>query len=343
MNIGGMDVVQSGKDLSKEVSRYDLSGFASEIAYRFFLALFPFFIFLTALGGILANALNVQNPTDEVMNFLGSAVPAEAEDMLRTQLNDVTSNQSPGLLSIGFIGAVWAASSGIGTLMKGFNRIYEVDESRPIWARYGIVVGLTLLGGVSILGAMILLIAGQTYGTEIAAEFGFEGTAATVFNLARWPIIAVLLILATAVVYWAAPNVNLPFRWISPGAAIFVVTWIVATFLFGLYVANFSNYSATYGALGGIVILLIWFYLTGFLLLLGMEVNAYIARQTLPEQLEAEGARVPDNETRTTAEPDRWHEEAARRTGNTQTAPAAQKRAEGKAADDEDEELRKAS
>ena len=116
------------------------------------------------------------------------------------------------------------------------------------------------------------------------------------------------------------------------------MSWIVATFLFGLYVSNFGNYNATYGALGGIVIMLIWLYLTGFLLLLGMEVNAYIARQTLPEQLAAEGARVPDNETRTTAEPDRWHEEAARRSGHVQAAPAAQKRAEGKAASDDDAE-----
>jgi len=344
MQIGGMDVVQSGKDLSKEVSRYDLSGFASEVAYRFFLAIFPFFIFLAALGGILADAFSVQDPTEEVMSFLGSAVPSEAEDILRTQLTEVTQNQNPGLMSIGFIGAVWAASSAIGTLIKGFNRIYEVDESRPIWIRYGLAIGLTLFGGVAMLAAIVLLIAGQAYGTEIAAELGFEGTAATVLNIARWPIIVALLILATAVLYWAAPNVSLPFRLISPGAAVFVLTWIVASYLFGLYVSNFGNYNATYGALGGIVILLFWFYLTGFLLLLGMEINAYVARQKMPEQLAEEGARVPDNETRTTAEPDRWHEEAARRTGHIQPAPAAQKRAEGKAADDGDEvEERKAS
>src|SRR5690606_24428059 len=140
----------------------------------------------------------------------------------------------------GFIGAVWAASSAIGTLIKGFNRIYEVDESRPIWVRYGLAVGLTLFGGAAMLAAIVLLIAGQTYGTELAAEVGLEGTAATVLNIARWPIIAALLVLATAVLYWAAPNVSLPFRWISPGAAIFVVSWIVATFLFGLYVSNFG-------------------------------------------------------------------------------------------------------
>ena len=134
---------------------------------------------------------------------------------------------------------------------------------------------------------------------------------------------------ATAFLYWAAPNVKLPFRLFSPGAIFFVVGWLVASYLFGMYVSNFGQYNATYGALGGIVILLIWFYLTGFLLLIGMEINAYLARQKLPDELAREGARVPDNERRTTAEPDRWHEEAARRSGHTQDAPGARGKAEG--------------
>ena len=329
MEVAGLNVVRAAKDISKETTRYELSGFAAELAYRFFLALFPFFIFLAALGGFVANAADVQNPTEEVMQFLGNAVPEDADSLLRTQLEEVTRNQSPGLLSLGFIGALWAASSGIGALMRGFNRIYEVSESRSMVKRYMLCVGLTLLAGGSILASVILLIAGQTYGTQIAGELGLEGTAATAINLLRWPIIVVLLMTATAFLYWAAPNVKLPFKLFSPGAIFFVLSWLVASYLFGLYVSNFGQYNATYGALGGIVVLLIWFYLTGLLLLLGMELNAYLARQKLPDELAREGARVPDNETRTTAEADRWHEEAARRTGHTQDAPGARGKAEG--------------
>ena len=203
---------------------------------------------------------------------------------------------------------------------------------RPLVRKYALTLGLTLLGAGSILAAVLLLIVGQTYGKEIAEEAGFTGAAATALNLARLLVIVALLVVATAILYWAAPNVNLPFRLISPGAVFFVLAWLVASYLFGIYVSNFGNYNATYGALGAVVILLIWFYLTGFLLLVGMEVNAYLARQKMPERLAAEGARVPDNETRTTAEPDRWHVEGARQSGHVQEADQARGRAEGVAA-----------
>jgi YihY family inner membrane protein len=200
------------------------------------------------------------------------------------------------LLSIGIIGAIWAGSSGVAGIMKTTNRAYEVRETRPMWKRLGLAVGMTVFGGFAIITAFVLLVGGQVAGLAVADQIGLEGVAASLFTLARWPIVISLLITAVAVLYWAAPNVDLPFRWITPGAIVFTVGWLAASYGFGIYVHNFGSYSVTYGTLGGVVVLLIWFYLTGFILLLGAEINAITAQEVVPEELpqtEEEGA-TPD-------------------------------------------------
>ena len=278
-------LVHYGKRVFKEVGEDDLSGAAGELAYRFFLALFPFFIFLAALGGFVADLLNVRNPTNEVMELLGDSLPSDAASVLRGELESVVNSPSATLLSLGIVAAIWSASSGVSTIVKGMNRIYEVKETRPLWRRYAMNVGLTVLGGLFVLGSIILLLVGQVAGTEVAAELGLADETAAAVSLARWPIIVLMLIIATAFLYWAAPNVRLPFRWITPGAVIFIIGWLVGSFLFGLYVSNFGSYNATYGTLGGIVVLLIWLYLTSFLLMLGAEINAVLAQEEIPEKL----------------------------------------------------------
>ena len=280
-----LSLVDTGKHLVKEVGEDDLSGFAAELAYRFFLALFPFFIFLAALGGLGAEVLAVDNPVEQVMDTLGDTLPSDASSVLQGQLEQVTENRDVGLMSIGFIGALWAASSGIGTIIKGMNRVHEVKETRPLPVRYGLAVGLTLLGGVFILALFILIVVGQVYGLRLAAEIGLEGVAATAITLLRYPVAVVLLMAAVAFLYWITPNIKLPFRWISPGAVVFALGWVTASFLFGLYVANFGSYNATYGALGGVVVLLIWFYLTGFILLLGAEINSVVAQEIAKQEV----------------------------------------------------------
>jgi membrane protein len=183
--------------------------------------------------------------------------------------------------------------------MKTLNRIHEVEESRPLWKRYAIAVGLTLTAGTFLIGSMVLAVIGQSWGLEIASELGIEGAAATAFTWARWPVIIVLLLLAVAFVLWATPNADLPFRWISPGAVAFVVVWVPATALFSFYVANFGSYNATYGALGGTVVLLVWLYLTSFVLLLAAEINDILIEEKAPPPVKAEvgDAPVPEAES----------------------------------------------
>lgn len=286
MKLDRQRVIHIGKRLKDEVSDDDVSGASAELAYRFFLALFPFFVFLAALGGFVASLSGLENPTDEIMDLVGDSLPSDSASVLRSQLESVIESRNAGLMSIGILGAIWAASSGVGALMKNMNRIYDVGESRSLPVKTGIALGLTVLGAGIMVLAFVILFAGQLYGPEIAAEIGLEDAAATAFGLARWPVAFVMVLMAVAFMYWLAPNASLPFKWITPGAVFFAVVWAIASFGFGLYVSNFGSYNETYGALGGVVVLLVWFYLTAFLLLLGVEINQVLAEQAgdLPEE-----------------------------------------------------------
>ena len=288
MRIGKVDVIQTGKQVVTETLADDVPGLAAELAYRFFLALFPFFIFLAALGGVVAGLLGIRNPTDRVMQTMEAHLPTDAAGVIRTQLEGVVHSQNPGLLSFGLIGALWAASSAFKAVMKAMNRAYDVEETRAFWTKYLVGLGLTLLAGTFVIGAFLLLVAGQFLIGRGAEAVGLAGVWGTVLSIIRWPVAIVLIMVAMAFLYWAAPNIGLPFKWITPGAVVFTLVWVVATLLFGFYVANFGSYNATYGALGGVVVLLLWFYITGFIMLVGAELNAIIDEQVDPEKLQAQ-------------------------------------------------------
>lgn len=274
-----MHVFPTLKSLWAELQSDDVGGLAAELSYQFLLALFPFLIFVTAVGALFAQLGGVENPTERLLDALGGSLPTEAESLLRTQIERLLNTQSGGLLSIGVVTAIWAASGGVRAMMKAMNRAYDVEETRTIWQRYGISIALVLGAGSSLFIALIVLLGGQVLGRQILEDFGVGSSATAWVNAARLPVVAVLVAIAVAFLYWAAPNASLPFRWVSPGAAVFVVSWLIATLLFGLYVTNFGSYNATYGALGGVVVLLLWAYLSAFLLLGGAELNAVLYKQ----------------------------------------------------------------
>jgi membrane protein len=324
--VGEVDVIVVGKRLIAEIGEDDVSGAAAELAYRLFLALFPFFIFLTALGGFASDALGIDDPSQRVMEELGQQLPPDAASLLQREIETVIESRDAGLVSIGILGAIWAASSGVGTIMKAMNRAYEVKETRSRWKRYGLAVGLTLLGGLFMIGGTLLLLGGQWFGLEVAERLGFEGTAATAFALMRWPLVLVCLMAALAFLYWAAPNVQLPFKWITPGAVLATFAWVVMTLGFGVYVANFGSYNATYGALAGVVIALFYLYLTSFVLLAGAELNAILAQESAPEKLpEAAGAAMTADTV-----PDHRKSEAMARAPTAAVATAVQAAANAK-------------
>lgn len=279
-----------GKDLFREVMEDDLLGGSAELAYRFLFAMFPFFIFLAALSAYVTDWIGVDNPTDQIVSNVGDALPDDAAGVLESQLRGILDGGGAGLLSFGALAALWASSSATKTIMKWMSRVYNVKDDRPFLRKQAVGVALTLLGAAGFLLAAVLLIGGQLAGDRVAEEVGLSGIWATVVSWGRIPAVLLVLMAAMAVIYWLAPNTGYRFRWITPGAVMFVVVWIAATVGFGFYIANFGNYQATYGALAGVIILMLWLYITAFVMLLGGKVNAvFEARrlQTTENQVDA--------------------------------------------------------
>lgn len=292
MTIGGLSPIDFGKRLFHEFTTDDIGGLAAELSYRYFLAIFPFFIFLAALGGFVASATSVDDPTADIMDLLGDNLPEDARSLLRGQLDDVLESQSVGLLSVGIVGALWAASGAMKSLMKALNRAYDVPETRPFWKSTGLAILMTLTVTIGIVGSILLLGATQAFGADLADRVGAGDAFELLVTVVRWPAVVLLLLLAVAVLYWVAPNIDIPFKWITPGSVLFVVVWLAATVAFGLYVSNFGSYNKTYGALGGVVILLTWLYLTNAVLLLGAEINALTAELKEPQLQQERRERV---------------------------------------------------
>lgn len=285
-------VFDTAKKLFKEIGDDDVSGLAAELAYRMLLALFPFFIFLAALGGFIASAANIENPTERIMENLRDTLPSDAASVLETQLDSILSNQNGGLLTLGILGAVWGASAAMNTIIKALNRAYDVEETRPFWKKTPMALGLTVLAAVFFIGSFTVLIAGQIFAEDIGNKLGLGDVTTTALNILRIPFVILLLAIAMAFLYWAAPNAKLPFRWVSPGAIMFIVVWIAGTVGFSFYVANFATYNSTYGTLGGVVVLMIWLYLTSFIIVAGAELNAILQAKVEPEAMETPpGAR----------------------------------------------------
>jgi membrane protein len=284
MRLGRIHVLDVGREWAKRVVRDDVYGLAAELAYWFFLSLFPFFIFLAALGGFVATLLDVRDPTQQILDLLGSTMPPDATRLVRPQVEQVVGTRNPGLLSLGVLGTIWTATGWASAIIKAMNRAYAVPETRPFWKTYLLAFGLMLLTSSVLVGAFVLVVAGEVFGRQIAAAAGLEGAFQIAVDVARWPAAVSLLLVGSAFLYRAAPNLDLGLRWITPGAVLFAAGWLAATSLFTQYVAIVGSYNATYGTLGGVAVLLVWLYLTGFILLAGAELNAVIDEQSEPEK-----------------------------------------------------------
>jgi membrane protein len=282
------DVVEPldfGRDLVGRLQRNDASGMAAELAYRFVLAIFPFGLFLAALAAFVAAWLGMGSPTDEIMAGLGDNLPPELAATIRPELQRVIETQRPGIASLGAMLALWAATSGTMTAIKTMNRAYEVEENRPLLGRYALGIGLTLVGSIGILAAFVTIVGGALITEQIAEQLGAGRSEWEALSLLRWPLVFALLVVGSAVLYRVGPNMRPSWRAALCGGLAFAIGWLVATGGFALYVARIADYGATYGALGGVVVLLIWLYLTGLALIVGAEIVAIITERREPERL----------------------------------------------------------
>ncbi len=269
-----------------EFQRDDAPGLSAELAYRFLFAIFPFVIFLAALTGFVAQWAGMQNPTTQLLNAAGPNVPGGLDQVIRPQLEAVLNNRHPELLSVGAIGALWAATGGTQAVMKAMNRAFEVQETRSFIGKYLMAIGLTLLGSAGLIVAVVGIVGASLLTEHTASSAGLGTDAYRTIAILRWPVVFVLLAAAVGVVYRLAPNVRIPWRWCLLGGGLFAVLWLVVTALFASYVSNFSHYGNTYGALGGVIVLMLWFYLSALVLIVTAELVAVILKEVRPEHVE---------------------------------------------------------
>ena len=285
-----------GKRFLSDVQRDDVAGLAAELAYRFLFAIFPFGIFVAALTAFVAGAIGFADPTGQILGAIGDNLPKDIAAGIRPQLEAVIGTVRPGLLTVGALAALWAATGGTNALIKAMNRAYEVEETRPLVPRYALAIGLTLLGSIGLLVAFVTIVGASLLTSQAVATLHLDQTVVDVIGLLRWPVMFGLLSLAVGVLYRLAPNFHAPWRWCFAGGAIFSIGWLAATGLFALYVANFANYSNTYGALGGVIVLMLWFYLSALILVAAAELVASALKELHPATV-AEGQRAAAKES----------------------------------------------
>jgi membrane protein len=259
-----------------EFSADNLTDWAAALTYYGIMALFPALIALVSILGLVG-----QSATKPLLDNLGGFAPGPAHQILENTLNGLT--QSRGgtgiLFVVGLAGALWSASGYIGAFIRASNIIWDVEEGRPIWRtlplRVVITVTMLLLLAVS---AVAVVVTGPL-ADRIGKLVGVGGTFITVWDVAKWPVLVIVVSFMFSILYYASPNVRQPgFRWVTPGGVLAVVAWIVASAAFGLYVANFGSYNKTYGSLGAIIIFLVWLWLSNVAILLGAELNAELER-----------------------------------------------------------------
>ena len=270
--LGGLGVVELAKRVWAEFSDDEIAERAAALAYYFLFALFPALLFLTALLGLLP----IPDLMDRLMTYVAQTLPGDAASIIEKTLNEIVAGAGGGLLSLGVLGALWAGSNGMHSIMSALNVAYDVEENRPWWKAKLLAIALTLGFSVFILSALVLIAFGPTLGEKVAATVGLGAVFTVVWNIVSIPIIMALVAIGIALVYYLAPNVEQHWRWVTPGSAVALVLWLAASFALRFYVTTFADYNATYGSIGGVILLMLWLYLSGIALLLGAEVNSEI-------------------------------------------------------------------
>jgi membrane protein len=280
-----VDYKEVARATIKEFSQDDCAGLAAESAYHILFSIFPLAIFAASMSAII-NSIFGLDLFGKIMSALTSVLPTDARTAIAAPLAKVLSNQSGGLLSFGIITALWSGSAAVSTFIKALNRAYDVEETRPFWRRKGTEILLTLFVGIVAAAAFIIIVFGGKLGDAISAHIGAGHVFTIVWNILRWPLILAFISLALAVLYWVGPNIKQKFQWISPGAILATIVWVLAIGGFGLYVSKFGSYDKTYGTLGGMIVLLLVFYISSMVIMFGGQLNSELAKRYDPETIE---------------------------------------------------------
>ncbi len=260
------------------INDHDIFGRAAQLSYYFLLALFPLLLFLVTLLGYFAEAGS--NLREKLLSYLATVMPYSAITLVHTTLDEISAARGGGKLSIGILAALWAASNGMGAISDTLNVAYGVRETRAWWKVRLTAVSLTVAVSIFILAALAIVFFGGNLGDRVATHFGFSSIFAVVWKVIQFVIVVVFLVLTFDLIYYFAPNARYPKRrWWTAGAAIAVLLWFLVSFAFRLYLHFFNSYSVTYGSLGALIVLMLWFYFTGIAILIGGEVNSELESQ----------------------------------------------------------------
>jgi membrane protein len=268
----------------------NLSDWAAALTYYGVLAIFPALIVLTSVLGLIG-----ESATKPLLDELGNVAPGPANDILTSAIKNLQGDQGAAgvLFVVGLLAALWSASSYVAAFMRASNAIYDMEEGRPVWKTLPVRLGMTIVLLLLLVVTTLAVVLTGGIAKSAGDLVGLGSTAVTVWNIAKWPVLLLIVSLMFAFLYWAAPNVKQPgFRWVSPGGILAVVGWLVASGAFAFYVSNFSSYNKTYGALGGVIVFLVWLWISNSMILLGAEFNAELERQRAIEG----GMRPKDKE-----------------------------------------------
>jgi len=272
----------------KKVIEDDAAGISAELAYRFMFSMFPFAIFIFALSGFVASWLGIRDPSNRIIGAVGGDLPADLVGPVRAQLDAALASTHLELLSVGAVITIWASATGTNSLMKAMNRAYGLRERRPLALRIGLAAVLTVLAGIAI-AISFAAVVGVTLTTHRLVDHAGLREAWPWISLLRWPLSLAVLVAAVAALLRFAPDFRTPWRWAALAAAAFAVSWIVVTYAFGVYVGQFAAYDATYGALASVIVLMLWFYMSAFMLVCAAELAALLVRVRSPELLVRSG------------------------------------------------------
>ncbi len=260
----------------REFQEDNLTDWAAALTYYGILSIFPSLLAIVSVLGLIGSS-----ETQPILQNLSSIAPGSVHQILNSAITNLEQNQGASgvIFIIGIAGALWSASGYVAAFMRASNAIYDIGEGRPFWKTTStrVIVTIVLLTMLILVGIGVTLTGGLA--TQLGKLLGIGSTAVTVWDIAKWPVILIVVMTMFAILYWASPNVKHPkFHWVSPGGVLGVILWLAASALFALYVANFSSYNKTYGALGGVIIFLVWLWISNIAILLGAEFNAEVER-----------------------------------------------------------------
>lgn len=266
---GRFGIAELAKRLYRKYSLDAVADSAAALSYYFVFSLFPFLLFVVALIAYLP----LQTPIEQFLGRMRPMVPPQAMALVERQLHDLLTRERPHLLTFGLLGSFWSASRGVDALRRALNLAHGIKESRPLWRTELVTWAMTLSGAFLLLVAASVLIAGGGLGLTLAGKIGVRVGFLSIMGGLRWPLLGLTFMSAAGLAYRFLPDVKRTFRAIAPGAVVSATLWVLTTWGFGKYAAAFGRYHLTYGALGGLMMLLTWLYLSGLLVVAGGELN----------------------------------------------------------------------